>query len=199
MVNEKNDITGYVLAGGKSSRMGADKGLLLFNEEPLVLRIIKQLQSSCSRVIIVSGNKEYKIFGLEVIGDLVNEMGPAGGIYSALQHTWSERNFITSCDMPFISSGGVQYMIQQATHSQITLPLYRGKVQPLFGVYPGNCVSEWKRLIDRGIIKLQTMLTHFDLRKIETEKNDLFNEHFFTNVNDKTELDKALKISGYGN
>ncbi|OQY95440.1 MAG: hypothetical protein B6D37_05465 [Sphingobacteriales bacterium UTBCD1] len=199
MANNSNDITGYILAGGKSSRMGTDKGLLTFHGEPLVLRIIKQLQESLNKVVIVSDNEAYKYFGLEVTSDLVKEMGPAGGIYTALHHSRSNRVFITSCDMPFITSGGVRFIVQEAIHSQITLPLYEGKVQPLFGIYSRNCISGWKQLIDRGIIKLQKMITHFNLKQIDTDQNVLFNNSFFTNINDKTDLDMALKISGYGN
>lgn len=198
MSNEANKITGYILAGGKSSRMGSDKGLIPFHGDPLVLSIITQVQDAVNKTVIVSNNPEYQKFGLEVIADLIQGIGPAGGIYSALQHTKSNQLFIASCDMPFVTAGAIRYMIQQVAHSQITLPLYKGKIQPLFGVYSKDCQAGWKQLIDRGIIKLQEMVKHFELQKIDTENDELFKDQFFTNINDKTDFEKALKYLNHG-
>lgn len=199
MSNRKNIIDCYILAGGKSSRMGTDKGLLLFNGKPLVQIIIEQLSPVVNEVIIVSNNHEYEQFGLKVIGDLIKDIGPAGGIHAALNHTDCEQIFIVSCDMPFITSHAVKYVIQHATNSQIALPLYQGRIQPLFGVYSRQCLPKWKQLIEQGMIKLQEMVMHFDLVKIDIEKNELFVDLLFTNINDKNDLNKALKQLQHGN
>ena len=199
VINKTNHIDGYILAGGKSSRMGVDKGLLLFNGKPLVQRIIEQLSPAVNKVIIVSNNREYEKFGLEVIGDLIENIGPAGGIHAALSHAQSEQIFVVSCDMPFITAHAAAYLIQQAVHSQITLPVHHGKTQALFGVYSGQCLPKWKQLIEQGIIKLQVMTNHFDLLKIDIEKNELFFDSLFTNINDENDFNKALKQLKNGN
>lgn len=199
MANKTNHIDGYILAGGKSSRMGVDKGLLLFNGKPLVQRIIEQLSPAVNKVIIVSNNPEYEKFGLEVIGDLIENIGPAGGIHAALSHAQSKQLFIVSCDMPFITAPAATYLIQQAVHSQIALPMYHGKIQALFGVYSSQCLPKWKQLIEQGIIKLQEMISHFDLLKIVIERNELFGDLLFTNINDENDFNTALKQLTNGN
>lgn len=195
MPDKTKHINGYILAGGKSSRMGTDKGLLNFKGKPLVLKVIEQLQGAVHKTVIVSNNPEYEKFGLEVIPDLIQAKGPAGGIHAALSHTDSEQNFVVSCDMPFITTAAIQYMIKNASQSQITLPLYQTKMQPLFGVYSKECLPLWQELIQQKIVKLQEMITHFKLLELNIDKNELFPNLFFININDKNDFQKALNQS----
>jgi molybdopterin-guanine dinucleotide biosynthesis protein A len=179
--------------------MGTDKGLLDFNGKTIVQKIIEQLQLAVNKTILVSNNAEYKKFGLEVIPDLIKDKGPTGGIHAALSYTDSEKIFVVTCDMPNITTKAIQYMMEQASHSQITLPLNHGKVEPLFGVYSKKCLPLWQQLIEQGMIKLQEMVTHFDLLKINVDNNDLFSDSLFLNINDKNDFQKALKQLQNGN
>lgn len=196
---ETKTIDGYILAGGKSSRMGTDKGLLFLNDKPIIQTIIEQLQPAVNKTIIVSNNAEYKKFGLEVIPDLIKDKGPAGGILTALSHTASERIFVVSCDMPFITSDAIRFVIEESAHYQITLPVFNSRMQTLFGVYSKNCLPFWQQLMENGIIKLQEMVTHFELKKIAVEKNELFVDLLFTNINDENDFKQALKNLQHGN
>ena len=199
MIRIKKNINGYILAGGKSSRMGTDKGLLPLNGKPIIQKIIDQLQAAVSNTVIVSNNPEYEKFGLEVIPDLIKDKGPAGGIYSALNHADTNTFFVVSCDMPFITTDAIQYMIEQASHSQITLPVKHRKIEPLFGVYSKECLPLWRQLIHQGMIKLQEMVTHFNWVKINVDNNNLFSDTLFLNINDKNDFQKALKHLQHGN
>lgn len=193
MINKIRKINGYILAGGKSSRMGTDKGLLDFNGKPITQTIIEQLQPAVNKIIIVSTNAEYEKFGLEVVPDLIKDKGPAGGIHAVLSHTDAEQTFVMSCDMPNITTLAIQYMIAQSTNSEITLPVHHEKTEPLFGMYSKKCLPLWQQLIEQGMIKLQEMVTHFKLLKIDVDNNELFNDFLFLNINDKNDLQNALK------
>lgn len=190
-----NDMTGYILAGGKSSRMGMDKGLMQLNGQPIIKYVITQLQPVVHKLVIVSSNPEYKKFGIEVIADPIKERGPAGGIYTALNHSDSAINFIVSCDMPFITTAGMQYIVQQQAQSQIILPMHGQKTEPLFGIYVKSCLVKWLALIEQGTFKLQDMVVQFDLKKIQVDNNNLFTDHFFMNINTKTDLEKAINLT----
>lgn len=183
----------YILAGGKSSRMGSDKGLLLFRNKPMIERIIAQLRPLFQKIIIVSNNPEYTKFGLEVIEDLIKGLGPASGIYTGLRHTQSKSVFFVSCDMPFVTTNAIQFMLENSEPHRITLPIHKGRIEPLFGVYSRNCLKKWAELIEQGIIKVREMVTHFELQKIEIPNNPLFNDLLFTNINDKSDFAKALQ------
>ena len=146
------NINGFILAGGKSSRMGKDKGLINFNGKAIIEYTIAQLKPLVNKLVIVSKNNEYEKFGLEVIADLIPDNGPAGGIYTSLFHTDMKFNFIVSCDMPLINREAIAFIIQNAYHSQITVPEKDGKTEPLFGVYSKDCISIWKELLQQKII-----------------------------------------------
>lgn len=172
--------------------MGTDKGLLLFDSEALIVRIIKVLQRSIPEIVIVSNNPEYGQFGREVIPDLIRGIGPAAGIYTALQHTTSEKIFVTGCDMPLITSQAVDYIVSQSTQAAIALPVHLGKIQPLFGVYSRKCLAKWKKLIEAGETRLQDMVVQFNLLKIDAGHPPLSDGRIFTNLNDKNDLIHAL-------
>lgn len=199
MSNQANHINGYILAGGKSSRMGMDKGLMVFNGKSIIQFVIEQLQPVVKKIVIVSNNPEYNKFGFEVIADLIKDIGPAGGIYTALNHTDTELNFIVSCDMPFITKDAIEFIFQNTAHSQIILPVHHGKTEPLFGIYSKDCLTKWLELIQQGIIKLQEIVSHFRSKKINVENNLLFNDLLFMNINTKNDFENAFNLTKNGN
>ena len=191
--NEKL-ITGYILAGGKSSRMGADKGLLFFEGKPMIQYVIEQMQPLFKKLIIVSNNLEYKKFGLEVIPDLIKDIGPAGGIYTALNHSQTKLNFMVSCDMPFVTAAAIEFIVANSNESQIILLQNQGKLEPLFGVYSKDCEEKWLQLIQQENVKLQDMVLHFKLKAIPVENNEIFTATFFKNINTKEDFDALNPI-----
>jgi molybdopterin-guanine dinucleotide biosynthesis protein A len=185
-------INGYILAGGKSSRMGTDKGLLLFEGKAMIQYVIEQMQPIFDNLVIVSNNPEYEKFGLEVIPDLIKDIGPAGGIYTALKHSKAKLNFMVSCDMPFITKEAIAFIIENTNESQIILLENQGKLEPLFGIYAKDCENIWLELIEQKTIKLQKMVSYFKLKTIRVENNEIFKESFFKNINTKEDFNNAL-------
>ena len=198
MSKENNAVNGYILAGGKSSRMGMDKGLVMLGGKPAVQYVIEQLQPLVTKTVIVSDNREYEKFGLEVIGDVIKNSGPAGGILAALQHSDSKKNFVVSCDMPFITAPAITFLIKNSFQNQITLPVYKQHLEPLFGIYATDCFSGWQQLIEQQVFKLQDLISHFSFLKIETDDNPVFNELLFTNMNTQEDLEMAIKNLKHG-
>lgn len=192
METKTKPINAYILAGGKSSRMGTDKGLLLFEGKAMIQYVIEQLQPFFDKLVIVSNNPEYEKFGLEVIPDLIKDIGPAGGIYTALKHSDSPLNFMVSCDMPFITKEAIAFILKKADENQIVLLENQGKLEPLFGVYAKDCDAVWLKLIQQNTIKLQKMVSYFNLKTIPVENNEIFKESFFKNINTKEDFDNAL-------
>ena len=195
MTTKINTINGYILAGGKSSRMGMDKGLMVFNGKAIVQRVMEQMKPAVNKLVIVSNNPEYEKFGLEVVVDIIKNIGPAGGIHAALNHTNAEKNFLVSCDMPFITTGSIEFIIRHSLQSQITVPVYQCQTEPLFGVYSKECLTKWQELIQQGIIKLQDIISHFSLLKLDVDGNPLFYDSPFTNINTQDDFKEAIKKS----
>jgi molybdopterin-guanine dinucleotide biosynthesis protein A len=188
-------INGYILAGGKSSRMGADKGLLLIEGKQMIQYVIEQMQAIFENLVIVSNNPEYEKFGLEVIPDRIKNIGPAGGIYTALSHSSTKLNFIVSCDMPFITKEAIDFMVRNSIESQIILLENQEKLEPLFGIYAKDCEAVWLKLIQQNTIKLQEMVSHFNLKIFPVENNEIFKGTFFKNINTKEDFENISNLN----
>ena len=152
MDSNNTRVNGYILAGGLSSRMGEDKGLLLVKDKAMITYVIEQMKPLFDNLVIVSNNPTYQKFGLEVIPDVIKNIGPAGGIYTALTHSDANMNFIVSCDMPFITKNAIDFMIKNSHYSPIVLAENQGKVEPLFGLYSKDCTEIWLQLIQQKSI-----------------------------------------------
>lgn len=194
MYSKYPNISAYVLAGGKSSRMGADKGLVLFREKPMVQYVLDVLDANFTKTTIISPNQDYEQFGYEVIADIIPDIGPAGGIYTALKHTSTKKIFIISCDMPFITSKVVSFLVKNSRSAQICLSLSDDYIQPLPGVYSTECAEKWEELVKQGNYKLRDLVTHFRLKTIETKNMFGLSDVLFMNINDKQQLEHALNL-----
>lgn len=192
---KKSNIKAYILAGGKSSRMGVDKGLMMMEGKAMVYYVIEQFKDAVADIVIVSNNPDYAGFGYEVIPDLILDIGPAGGIYSALHHANTEKVFIVSCDMPYIDANAINLMLENNSKEQIILPVFKGELEPLFGLYAKDCLLVWAELIRKDIIKLKNMVVHFKLKRVFfDEKDSAFNDQLFLNINTKSDFDHALNL-----
>lgn len=134
---ENKAITAYILAGGKSERMGTDKGFLEVKGRSFVAHIIAALVPVVGEnIIIVSSDVRYDAFGYARIQDIVSNKGPLGGLYSALKHTTTKRNLILTVDIPLISSELLQWLVEAHSDAyQMTQVQVKDKPSPLVAVY----------------------------------------------------------------
>lgn len=103
-------VTGYLLAGGKSRRMGQNKALLAWKDETLLARAARTLELAADQVIVLGSPELYGGFGYDVVADKVPGLGPMGGLYSALHHSKTDWILLLACDMPLIDEpvlGGI--------------------------------------------------------------------------------------------
>ena len=98
-------ITGIILAGGKSERMGTDKGLILYKGKPFIKHVYEAMKAVLgNNIVVVSSNAAYDAFGYRRIEDLIADKGPVGGLYTALKQSKTKLNLVLSVDVPLISS-----------------------------------------------------------------------------------------------
>jgi len=199
MKHKNSGVNGYILAGGKSSRIGEDKGLMILNNRELVKHVIDHLKFTVENITIVSNNREYEKFGYEVIQDIIKNTGPAGGIHTVLNHSHVRYNFVVSCDMPFINDKAIDFIIRNAYESEITVPVYKKRIEPLFGIYSRECLHDWTKLIDSNVIKLMDIIGHFKLLKVNVDNNEFFNDTTFININTNSDFINANNQFKNGN
>ena len=149
---DKKDITGIILAGGKSSRMGTDKSFLSLKGKPFVQYSIDALKPLVSEIIIVSDNEAYNGFGLKRVNDIIKNAGPVSGIYSGLEASTTEYNLILSCDIPLINSEILEKLINAIDDcSEIIQIESNCKTMPLIALYKKSCKIKFLRVVNQKI------------------------------------------------
>src|SRR2546429_7170548 len=105
---------GFVLAGGRSSRMGQDKALLPFKGRTLLEHVAGEVHGAAGNVTLVGDASRYTYLGYPVIEDIVPACGPLSGIHAALTHSTAEWNLVVACDMPEVTAAFLGMMVERA-------------------------------------------------------------------------------------
>ncbi len=158
-------ITGIILSGGQSTRMGTDKALLQINGKTLLENAIKICRPVCSEILISSNNPEHEKYGYQIIPDEIKNCGPIGGIYSCLGKSNTNWNFVISVDTPFVTGDFIEFLLLQTGNFEAVIPVHSGKTEPLIALYNKTCLTVMQSQIRLNQFKLQTALallkTHF--------------------------------------
>lgn len=148
-------VSGIVLAGGLSSRMGINKAFLSWGGEPLVVRAMRLLRTFFPEVIITTANPSpYLSLGFKAVSDLIPNQGPLGGIHTGLCFSASFYNFILAVDMPFLNPLLVRYLVERSRNFDVTVPWVGGYPQPLCGVYSKHCLYPIEKNLKGGFRKV---------------------------------------------
>jgi molybdopterin-guanine dinucleotide biosynthesis protein A len=157
---------GFVLVGGKSSRMGRDKALLPFRGATLVEHIAASVAAAADSVTLVGNPEVYRHLGYPVIADGIPDAGPLAGIQAALTASQADWNLIVACDMPRISAGFLSELLKAAEKSNADglIPAGpSGLPEPLCAVYHRRCLPAISRALDRHVRKVMDGLAGLQL------------------------------------
>ncbi|BDQ03067.1 molybdenum cofactor guanylyltransferase [Ignavibacterium sp.] len=198
-----SDITGVILAGGKSSRMGTNKSFLKIGNQTIIERISDLMKSIFSEVIIITNSPdEYKFLNIPIFEDIYKWKGPLAGIHSALVHSATEKIFVLSCDVPLMSREMVEYIVNYKCEKPIVFCEAAGYHQPLVGVYSKVILSEVENFISTTEVSDKSF--HHFLKTVEAEiihpeKLSFYKDELFFNVNRPEDFEKLKKIFIHNN
>lgn len=140
-----DEMTGVVLAGGRSSRFGANKALADWKGAPLVKAVVDSLLEVMPKVLVVTKNASELAFlkseRVSVVEDLCADGHPMGGIFTALSGLKTRHAFVAACDMPFVRPELIRALWHSRADYDAVIPVWRDKRQPLCGVYSRGCVG----------------------------------------------------------
>ncbi|HZU33074.1 MAG TPA: molybdenum cofactor guanylyltransferase [Candidatus Angelobacter sp.] len=196
----ESQLSGFVLAGGKSSRMGQDKAALTLNGRALLEHALAVLHGLCRNVAILGKRELYGEF-TPTIEDIFPECGPLGGIHAALSHSRAQFNLIIAVDTPFLSPEFLKYLSERAMTSGavVTTPEINGYTQPLCSVYSREFLPVAENALKLGRYKIVPLfppdktlvLKEAELRKFA------FTADMFDNLNTPEDLERARRrLSG---
>jgi len=182
------DISGVILSGGKSTRMGKNKCLLNYKNKTFLDLQIEKLSKICSTVF-VSSSPTNKYNYKNIIIDLFNEKGPVSGIFSALKHIETDYAVFLPCDMPFVSESAIKKLIDNRNNYDAVVAVFNKKVYPVFAVYSKKCLSVIENQINKKNYKLLDILNSVNTNFLEFSDNY---KQSFTNINTTDDYNNLL-------
>jgi len=189
-----SDLSAYVLAGGKSSRMGREKAFLELEGRTLLARALELAASDAAEVCIVGSREKFSPFG-RVVEDVYPGRGPLGGIHAALSSSQTELNLILAVDTPFLRPEFLQYLLVQARAGSalVTLPRAGGGWQPLCAVYRRAFQPLAQEALAASRNKIDPLFAAVPVRAIEEDelKRLAFDPGMFDNLNTPEEWEQA--------
>ena len=191
----RDGIAAYILAGGQSSRMGRDKAMLAPGGIPLLLRTAALVAPLAGPPIIVGPPTRYSALGYNVIPDDASGIGPLGGIATALRHSTQPWNLILGCDLPFITSRWLDYLIGRAVESSAdaVIPQSAAGAEPLCAVYRKTCVTPVLTAIAAGVRKVTDAFAGLIIESVPPQEWKPFDEsgQLFKNMNTPEDFEEA--------
>ena len=188
----RHKITGIILSGGNSLRMGGqNKAFIEIEGVPIVKRIQILFERVFEEIIIVTNQEElFADFNARIYGDLIPGRGVLGGLYTGLFYSSFPFSFCVACDMPFLKESVIEYLIQSMDAYDAFVPKTKDGLQPLHALYSKNCLEAIKRTIEKEKYKITDFYPLVRMKVIE--ESDFFSldpmRESFINVNTPEEL-----------
>jgi len=191
-----NTITGILLAGGKSKRMGTEKGMIPLGECMLYQYPLRVLESFTD-TILISTCKPLEIpEKYEQVCDEIPGIGPMGGLYTCLKQSQSELNMVLPYDLPMVNSDLFRHLLRYTNDFDVVIPAAEpGKQEPLCGIYKKSALTAMKEMIDEENYAIHQLLPRVRSRVLVMDPSlPFYHEMLFSNVNTQADLAGILPM-----
>ncbi len=193
------DVTGVLLAGGNSRRMGEDKRYLVVGEQTLLERGLAVLRSIFQEVLVVIAQDSLPLkVAARVVRDLVPDCGSLGGLYTGLTQATTPYIFVVACDMPFLDPAVITQFTSRRASADIVIAKLAARLHPMHALYGKGCLPVLEQMIRTRQLKIQEMLSHASLHVRYVTDADLLtidpSGRSFQNVNTPADLEVARSL-----
>ena len=181
-------MTGIVLAGGLSTRLGTAKALLRLGDKTFLELAVSAVSPFCRRIIVVAAAAGWSLPYLEdytVVADETPGLGPLGGLVTGLAVSDDEWHLTLACDLPLVRPKLLELIVREASGVDAVVPRSGGRLHPLLAAYARSCLAPARASLEAGRRAMTALLDQVQVRFIEEAKlcevdPDLAS---FTNVN----------------
>ena len=187
-------MTGVILAGGRSRRMGLNKAFLEINGKPIVDQIIDIFRDTFEGVTLVTNSpSEYLHLDVRIVTDLIPDKGALGGIYTGLFYSLSPHIFVAACDIPFLEKGFIDYMVSKAGNYDVVVPHPSDGLQPLHAIYSKGCSRHIEALIEQDELKILNLYRKVKVLELSPHEILSFDpqQTLFLNINTPEDLERV--------
>jgi len=185
------NLTGIILSGGKSSRMGKNKAFIEVDGVPIIQRIHTLFKTLFSDIIIVTNEVElFKNFEAKIQRDLIPGQGALGGLYTGIYYSSFPHAFCVACDMPFLKGPVIRYLVEKMADYDVVVPRTEDGLEPLHAIYSKNCLDPIRKIMEHKQFKV---LDFYPMVKVNIVEESEFRSldparESFLNVNTPEEL-----------
>jgi molybdopterin-guanine dinucleotide biosynthesis protein A len=197
-----NGVTGFITAGGQSSRMGTDKAWLELGGRAMIEHVIAAITPVTTKVAIIANSPDYERLGFTVFADSHTRIGPLEAIRTALANALTPMVILVGCDLPFVTTDLFKFLLSIAGNHQATVPIGAdGILESLCAIYRREALPAVTDLIKHGERKVSLLFDRVPTRLVRFEelRNLPGSELFFENVNtpeDYARVRERLRLNG---
>jgi FdhD protein len=164
-------VTGLLLAGGASTRMGTDKAVLEIDGEPLALHVVRVLARVCDPVLVASGDgRRLDWLELPQVTDLAPDSGPLAGLVAGLEAAATPLLAVVAVDMPNASDAVLRLLAERAQGHDAAVPETREGLQPLHAVYATAAAARLRASFESGERSVRRALEPLDVAVVAHEE-----------------------------
>jgi len=190
-------MTGIILAGGKSQRMGKNKAFIDSGGIPLFERVYRVFKEIFSEIIIVANDAgPFERYEAILQMDIILDKGAIGGLYTGLFHSSNYHAFCSACDMPLLNPHVIKYMADKRDSYDVIVPKTHDGLHPLHAIYSKRCLNPMRQLFDGGDLRIVNFFHQVRVKYIEEIEIREFDPHMrsLINVNTEEEMEAVRKI-----
>lgn len=192
-------LDGLVLAGGRSRRLGLDKGLVRFGGVPLLRIVVERAAQVCQEVVVaVDRPDRYEGVGLpaRLVADETPGLGPLSGLQVGLRTCRTEHVLVAACDLPFLNVELLRHMASLPRSYQALVPWRDGRWQPLHAIYARSCLEAVDMMAAVGGGSMEELLARLQVQRLREEEIDRLDPDGLSllNLNDRSDLDRAREL-----
>jgi molybdenum cofactor guanylyltransferase len=199
------DVTGIILAGGKSLRLGSDKALLKIGDKTVIERIAELMTSIFAKNLLsVDAPGAYAFLNIPMVEDFYHDAGPLGGLHAALGRSTTARNFIISCDMPLICREMIEYFASCKSAKQVVIARAAGRLQLLPGILDKSLLPLLDEMLEKSPngpsgknrdLSLYALFERAASEIIDPSTLPSYRDEIFINMNSKADYEQILRLA----
>lgn len=186
-------ISGIILAGGKSSRIGEDKAFLTYEGKSFIERAVENLRPYCSEIIISSDNPQISIPDTHRLSDEIADIGPLGGLYTCLKRSSYDEAIVIPIDTPFLTPELIDCILEHSRGYDVTVVRHGERIHSLTGLFNKSVIPVLEEDIKGGHYKILKFIYKTKYRLLDTES---FDDEVFININSRTDYERLNNKDG---
>jgi molybdopterin-guanine dinucleotide biosynthesis protein A len=202
-MGESPRLSGVILAGGSSRRVGKNKALQRIGGKPLIELVVDTLVPLTTEVLVVVARPKQAVAlplppSVRVVTDRYPGRGSLGGVFTGVEASAEPWSLVVACDMPFLNVDLLRHLVGESADVDAVVPCLKGQPEPLHALYSKACLAPMQRRLEEGHLKIASLFETLRVRYVDEDTIDRIDPRHlsFFNVNTRAELEEAQRLAG---